>query len=165
MKLIKKKQRQQMLENWPKETAGQHAGPPVLKLFSPAGAATWLITSMDPEDEDTMFGLCDLGMGFPEMGYVSLSELQSVELNVRMGPHTIPVRIERDMYFRATHPLRVYAEAARHDSGITQDEGKLAAAADRVAQRDAREEVAAAAQAAVQGGSAGSTTTGGDGRE
>lgn len=139
MKLIMKKQREQLLENWPRETAGAEAGPPVLKLFSPTGAATWLITSMDPEDEDTMFGLCDLGLGFPEMGYVSLSELKDLEIKVKMGPHVIPVKIERDMYFQATHPLRVYAEAAHHESGITEEEGKLNAAAVRVAERDARD--------------------------
>ena len=50
-------------------TSNQHeqARIQVLKIFSPAGRATLLIHSMD-SDNDTMFGLCDLGMGSPEMG-------------------------------------------------------------------------------------------------
>ena len=52
--------------------------PPVVKLFNPSGAATWLLTELDPEDPDIAFGLCDLGTGFPELGSVSLRELASV---------------------------------------------------------------------------------------
>jgi hypothetical protein len=37
--------------------------------------ATKLLTEIDPGDDDTAFGLCDLGLGCPEVGYVSLSEL------------------------------------------------------------------------------------------
>jgi hypothetical protein len=47
---------------------------PVLKLFNPLGAATWLATELG-EDGDTMFGLADLGFGCPELGYFSLSEI------------------------------------------------------------------------------------------
>ena len=32
---------------------------PVLKLFDPAGSATWLFTEMDPDHPDRLFGLCD----------------------------------------------------------------------------------------------------------
>ena len=35
---------------------------PVVKYFTPFGAATWLISEID--DENMMFGLCDLGQGF-----------------------------------------------------------------------------------------------------
>ena len=34
---------------------------PALKLFAPTGPATWLITEMDPFDNDQLFGLADLG--------------------------------------------------------------------------------------------------------
>jgi len=47
---------------------------PVIKLFN--GPATWLITEID-EDLDRMFGLCDLGMGEPELGYASLAEIKA----------------------------------------------------------------------------------------
>ena len=46
---------------------------PVVKYFTPFGGATWLISEID--DENMMFGLCDLGMGFPELGYVHLQDL------------------------------------------------------------------------------------------
>jgi hypothetical protein len=68
---------------------------PVVKLFTPDGGCTWLLTEIDPEDPDIAFGLCDLGFGCPELGSVSLSELESVR-----GHLNLP--IERDLYFTAT---------------------------------------------------------------
>lgn len=35
---------------------------PVVKLFTPDGAATWLLSEISRTDTDTAFGLCDLGM-------------------------------------------------------------------------------------------------------
>src|SRR3546814_9434185 len=37
---------------------------PVVKLFNPVGAATWLATEL-ADDGDTMLGLADLGFGCP----------------------------------------------------------------------------------------------------
>ena len=48
---------------------------PVVKLFTPDGNATWLLTELDPNGAYLAFGLCDLGLGEPELGYVSLPEL------------------------------------------------------------------------------------------
>lgn len=81
---------------------------PVLKLFVPWGAATWIFTEMDPDDNDTLFGLAFLGenIGEPELGYVSLSELQSIS-----GP--LGLKIERDMHFKADKTLAAYAAEAR----------------------------------------------------
>ncbi|MEA2959538.1 MAG: hypothetical protein QOJ58_5489 [Alphaproteobacteria bacterium] len=79
---------------------------PAVKLFTPDGSATWLLTEADPDDPDRLFGLCDLGLGFPELGYVSLQEL--TQLRGRLG---LPV--ERDNYFVADKPLSAYAEDAR----------------------------------------------------
>lgn len=78
---------------------------PVLKLFTPDANATWLISEID-EDGDTMFGLCDLGLGEPEMGYVSLSEIKEIR-----GRLTLPV--ERDEHVTFTKKLTEYADAAR----------------------------------------------------
>jgi hypothetical protein len=78
---------------------------PVVKLFNPVGAATWLLSELD-EDGDTAFGLCDLGLGEPELGYVSLEELASVTL--RFGLY-----IERDIHFNARKMLSEYAAEAR----------------------------------------------------
>lgn len=78
---------------------------PVLKLFAPWGAATWLLSELDPEDEDIAFGLCDLGFGCPELGSVRVSELESVR-----GPGGLA--IERDLHFRPSKPLAAYAAEA-----------------------------------------------------
>lgn len=94
---------------------------PVLKLFNPMGAATWLATELD-EDGDTLFGLADLGFGCPELGSFSLSEIASVRLPGGLG-------IERDLYFAARFPLSAYAEAARIAGRITEAEALLSTAA------------------------------------
>ncbi|TIV37049.1 MAG: DUF2958 domain-containing protein [Mesorhizobium sp.] len=85
---------------------------PVVKLFTPDAGATWLLTEIDPDDRDIAFGLCDLGLGCPEIGSVSLSELSS--LRGRLG---LPV--ERDLYFRTVRTLSDYAERARTIGRIT----------------------------------------------
>tara|TARA_B100001146_G_scaffold222484_1_gene234973 strand:- start:746 stop:1147 length:402 start_codon:yes stop_codon:yes gene_type:complete len=94
---------------------------PVVKFFNPIGAAAWLFTEMDG-DGDTLFGLCDLGFGFPELGSASLSEIVSVRL-------PLSHRIERDLAFFAEHPLSVYAEAARLCGQITEHPDYLTRAA------------------------------------
>lgn len=68
---------------------------------------TWLLTELDPEDPDRAFGLCDLGLGSPELGYVSLAELAALR-----GPLGLPV--ERDQHFDADGPLSGYVGEARH---------------------------------------------------
>lgn len=80
---------------------------PVVKLFTPDANATWLISEADPDEPDRLFGLCDLGLGSPELGYVSLSELKAIR-----GP--LGLAIERDCHFVADKPLSSYAENARH---------------------------------------------------
>ena len=106
----------QLLENGRRQqavkgTAGELDLVPVVKLFTPDGGATWLLTELD-DDGDTAFGLCDLGMGFPELGCVSLAELQSVR-----GKLGLPV--ERDIHFEASRPISAYADEA-HRLGYIQ---------------------------------------------
>ena len=91
--------------------------PPYLKLFCPWGAATWLFTEVDP-DGDTLFGLCDLGLGFPELGYASLREIRSIQ-----GPAGLV--IERDIFWEPLASLGVYAEAARFSERITETRDDL----------------------------------------
>ena len=117
MKLITEAQRKKLLRNWKDE---QGARPPVVKIFCPAGAATWLIHSMDPANEDLLFGLCDPGLGFPELGYVALSELTELRVKVRLGPVSGEIALERDKYFRPTHSLTNYADAAGSCGQITE---------------------------------------------
>jgi hypothetical protein len=82
---------------------------PVVKIFTPDAAAIWLLTSID--DEDLAFGLCDLGMGFPELGYVSLKEIESVRGKLGLKP-------ERDNFFVADKSIEEYARIASLNNRI-----------------------------------------------
>jgi hypothetical protein len=82
---------------------------PVLKIFNPCGAATWLLTESDPDEPDRLFGLCDLGMGSPELGSVLRSELETARGRLGLG-------MERDLWFKADKPLSGYTAAA-NDKG------------------------------------------------
>ncbi|MFD2577937.1 DUF2958 domain-containing protein [Novosphingobium colocasiae] len=93
---------------------------PVLKLFNPLGPATWLATELD-EDDDTLFGLADLGFGCPELGYFSLSEIASVRLPFGLG-------IERDIGFETPHPLSIWADIARRTGSILSAQQELRSA-------------------------------------
>ena len=113
MDLFTEVQRQQLLTNGhPDNLDKDHL--PVVKLFLPFTGCCWLLSELDLEDPDTAFGLCDLGMGFPELGSVSISELQSLLL-------VDSISVERDQHFTAAFPMSVYAEAARAEQGITSD--------------------------------------------
>lgn len=83
---------------------------PVLKLFNPLGAATWLASELYP-DGDTLFGLADLGFGCPELGVFSLAEIAEVRL-------PFGLRIERDLHFTSAQPLSAWAEAARRTGSL-----------------------------------------------
>jgi hypothetical protein len=85
---------------------------PVVKLFSPVGGATWLLTEINPADMDRCFGLCDLCMNEPELGYVSRAELASVRI---MGGL---LKLERDLFFKAEKPLSQYVDEARANGRI-----------------------------------------------
>jgi hypothetical protein len=91
---------------------------PVVKLFTPDANATWLISEIDPDEPQLAFGLCDLNLGFAELGYVDLEEIRSVR-----GPLGLPV--ERDLHFEGTYPMSIYAEAAREISQIVTTETAL----------------------------------------
>ncbi|MBT1689882.1 DUF2958 domain-containing protein [Dawidia soli] len=97
--------------------------PPVVKLFAPGTDAAWLLRDVVEDDPDIAFGLCDLGLGFPELGYVSLAELETFR-----GPRGL--KIERDLYFEAQYPLSVYTRAARECCAITFDPELLKRAAE-----------------------------------
>ncbi|KAB2309777.1 DUF2958 domain-containing protein [Betaproteobacteria bacterium SCN2] len=106
-KLITDEQRAQLLTNGRQSLENENFDPPpVVKLFTPDAGATWLLTEIDPDDHDHAFGLCDLGQGFPELGYVSLAELQSVR-------GCLGLAVERDLHFIATKAISAYAREAR----------------------------------------------------
>ena len=124
MELVTAEQRQRLIDNWNLEGDALR---PVVKILSPVGSATWLIASMNPRDEDTLYGLCDPGLGYPELGYMRLSELQSTIVGV---PPTgsAALGLEQDLYFKPSHLLSAYAEAARQNRAITDNANLLDAA-------------------------------------
>ena len=111
MTLITKALTEQLLSNGRAQRAAMDQGDdaldfkPVVKLFTPDAQCTWLLTELDP-DGGLAFGLCDLGLGEPELGYVSLAELSLVRGKLRLP-------IERDLHFEADKPISAYAEEAR----------------------------------------------------
>ena len=90
---------------------------PVVKFFSPVGAATWLVTELR-EDDDRLFGLADLGFGCPELGYFSLSEIASIRL-------PFGLTIERDLHFHTGHRLSTWAAWSRRAGSISAAETAL----------------------------------------
>ena len=105
--------RRQLLQNGHKSRSQPDFDPvPVVKLFTPDACATWLLTELNPDNPDLAFGLCDLGMGFPELGSVRISELESVR--GRLG---LPV--ERDRYFTLSKTLSAHAEDSRLSGATT----------------------------------------------
>jgi hypothetical protein len=119
MKLLTKAQRAQLIDNGRRQAAVKGTQAefdffPVVKLFDPCGAGTWLLTEIDPDNEDVAWGLSDLGMGFPEFGTVSLAELAAIRGPLGLG-------IERDLYFEARGPISVYIKAASAAGIIVED--------------------------------------------
>lgn len=93
-------------------TEGRSLDPtPVVKVFTPDAGATWLLTEIDPCHPDIAYGLADLGLGCPELGYVSLTELGALR-----GCLGLPVEVDR--HFRPDRPLSAYAAAAREAGRI-----------------------------------------------
>jgi len=117
MKLFTEQQLKQLLENGQPENRDKDHFP-VVKLFTPDAQATWLLVELDPEATNIAFGLCDLGMGFPELGYVSISELTAFR-----GKLGLP--IERDKHFEGKYPISIYAQAAYQRQHIVTRENLL----------------------------------------
>lgn len=110
MKLITASIMKQLKKNFKKTLETGESKKIVLKLFG--GAMTWLITEIE-DDNDTLWGLCDIGQGCCEFGTVSLSELQSVKFP------PFGLGIERDMYFKggSVESFRQYYEEHQTLSG------------------------------------------------
>ena len=88
MKLLTKELRRKLPPLYSQDGKGGKAIARV-KFFSPSGSWTWYGVEFDGEDR--FFGLVD--GHFKELGYFSLSELESVN-----GPMGLP--IERDLYWK-----------------------------------------------------------------
>ena len=100
-------ERRKLLENGIESRGSEESDHyPVVKLFTPDARATWLITEISADDNTIAFGLCDLGVGMPELGYVSLTDLDGIR-----GP--LGLRIEKDVFFQPTKRISEYAAEAR----------------------------------------------------
>ncbi|BCH27965.1 DUF2958 domain-containing protein [Mesorhizobium sp. L-8-3] len=108
--LLTRELRDKLRANAEQSSSGARDHFPVVKFFTPDANATWLFTELLP-DHDTLFGLCDLGLGSPELGYASLAEISA--LRGRMG-----LLVERDHHFHASKPLSEYAVEARRRGRI-----------------------------------------------
>ena len=115
MILITAKNRKQLeanyLETQASEISERNFDPrPVVKLFNPVGSQTWLLTEIEPGTNNA-FGLCDMGQGYPELGYVSIDELAKLKLYFDM-------KVERDIHFEAHMTISEYADQARETGSI-----------------------------------------------
>ncbi len=112
-KLLLKEHRDKMQANWDMpDSKAKNDLDPVVKFFHPYGRGTWLFTEWD-EESDQLFGLCDLGMGFPELGYASLSEMQN--MRTKMGWQMI----ERDIHWQPKMNIGKYTDQARREQSIS----------------------------------------------
>jgi hypothetical protein len=117
MHLITTAQRQKLLENGRAQryALDQKIGAIdfelVVKIFTPDRNATWLLTELDPNIGHLAFGLCDCGLGEPELGYVSLHELSEARGNLGLP-------LERDLHFAPTMTISACADVAREHRRI-----------------------------------------------
>lgn len=112
MTLLTDEERAEMLGHGAAAARGERRDPlPIVKLFTPDASATWLLTELDPIDGDTAYGLCDAGIGFPELGTIRISDLEAMR-----GPRGMPVA--RDTQFVPRLTLSNYVRLAQRDGSI-----------------------------------------------
>lgn len=85
--------------------------PPLVKIYTPDANAVWLLAELDA-DGDLAYGLCDVGVGCPELGYVRLSHLSTMR-----GPQGLAVAVDKD--FEPRQLLSAYTERALRDGSIS----------------------------------------------
>ena len=131
MTLFTEQQYQKLIENGkPENRDKDHA--PIAHLTFPGTACEWLVSELDPEDVHIAFGLCDLGQGFPELGYIDLDELQRIKIGI------FGFTVFNNPLFVPKYKMSVYAEAARNASQITRDEQLLEQAHQQLLQQNKR---------------------------
>jgi hypothetical protein len=117
MKLFTLEQFKQLLKNGSKGEKGKNHTP-VVKLVLPGYQCTWLLTEIDYDLPRLAFGLCDLGFGYTDIGWIDLRKLTTAK-----GKLGLPV--ERDANFIGKYPISVYAEASYACDYITENESVL----------------------------------------
>lgn len=103
-------QRQQLLANGRKPDQDYA---PVCRLFIENTNFICLLSEMD-SDEDTVFGYFDHGMGFPELGYGSMSEMED-------AAQSLGRELSSDPTFKGQWPMSVYTLYGRRADRIVYD--------------------------------------------
>jgi hypothetical protein len=70
---------------------------PVVRLYTAQPQMEWLLASIDPKEPNIAYGIYDLGLGSPELGYFDLNEL------IQNG-----WVIGNDQFFKADRPISTY---------------------------------------------------------
>ncbi len=86
------------LPEWDRSGEGEtFASTPCVKLFMVDGGGRWFLSEKDTTDPGNVryFGLCDLSMGMPELGWVDDYSLMTVKGWVGLG-------VELDEHFDGT---------------------------------------------------------------
>lgn len=83
----------------------------VAKFFNPAGAGSWFLMNMDPDDENYCWGIVSLFE--VEMGSFSRSELESFK-----GP--LDLGIERDLYFEPINAKELWEKLYKSDTNLNE---------------------------------------------
>ena len=88
---------------------------------------------MQADNEDTPFGLYDLGMGFPETGYISHRELINTRttISIILRGQQIPIesKLEKEKFFQPIHNFNTYLQAAAQAQQVTEKLSDLSDAA------------------------------------
>lgn len=111
MKFLTPDQHGQLVANGKAQAPGKGTGReidflPVVRLFNPYGAGTWLLTEIDGDDPDIAWGLADLNCGCAEFGAISLSELSALR-----HPYGFSL-IERGQHWSPRAPISAYIKAS-----------------------------------------------------
>lgn len=118
MKLFTDQQYAQLLDNGSLSNRDKDHKP-VVHLTIPATRCEWLLSEIDPDQRNIAFGLCDLGFGFPELGYVDLNEIKSIQVPI-WG-----TTVYANPFFEGKYPMSIYASAARVCECITRNDKLL----------------------------------------
>lgn len=78
---------------------------PVVRLHIPGKEAYWLFSCIVSGTEQMAYGIFEIGLGSPELGYFDLSEI--AELKFEGG-----LELENDLQFKGEHSLMKYADIA-----------------------------------------------------
>ena len=119
MTLFTEAQMLNLLTNWIEGQEHHKAGrdwdpKPVVQWFYTGSAFTWLVTELNPDNLDTIFGLGDIGQGYPEIGYNSIKEIRAGAAAAK-DPF---VMLERDLHWKSDKTLSQYLKIAQQAGRI-----------------------------------------------